>query len=182
MSKCSWFIDGKIVESLIVDDFIDKNADYNGMVGKHCRTLVLIWDTFGKILDCDVNIPGSFHDILDTLWCDLYDHIENLPYGYFIVYDSSFNTSNINGKIIKSKYNPYNYFINDDNRLEFYEVSDKYRHLTALRQWCEWDNSILVSVLSVLKNTFPCDNRKRNIILWSCVLLHNWNVSTMDIT
>lgn len=78
-------------------------------------------------------MPGNFHDSLETLWYDLYDNIYRLLDVYFIVSQSSFNTSNSKGKIIKGKYNTYNYFINDDNRLEFYSVSYKNIHLTELK-------------------------------------------------
>ena len=60
------FIDGKLFSSLVVDDFIEQNGDFNGCKILHCRRFVFIWDSLGKVMACGVKFSGSFDDSSNT--------------------------------------------------------------------------------------------------------------------
>ena len=97
-------IDGKKLPSKNLQENLEQNRDYNGWKGTTNRNLIIVWDTFGKIVDVGVNLPGNFHDSKSTLWCAIYEHIANLPDGYIVVCDSAFTTSgNLTGKLCKLK-------------------------------------------------------------------------------
>ena len=60
-------IDGKKLRTLQPENELEQNRDYNGWTGDVNRNLVLVWDTYGKIVDAAVNVPGSFHDSKSAL-------------------------------------------------------------------------------------------------------------------
>jgi len=41
----------------------------------------LLWDSFGKIVDCVVNPPGSFHDSRSCMYGNIYRHVKEYVEG-----------------------------------------------------------------------------------------------------
>lgn len=85
-------IDGKKLTSLHPPEQLYQNRDWNGWTNDVHRSLVLVWDPNGKIVDAGINLPGNFHDSKSSMYANLYNHIESLPDPYVIVADSAFQT------------------------------------------------------------------------------------------
>ena len=163
-------IDGRKMPSLHPDDFLSQNRDYNGWTKEVNRNVVLLWDPFGKIVDAVINCPGNFHDSKSTLWGNMYDHIIAMPEGYIVVCDSAFETrGELKGKLLKLK---------GDN--EGFAETPYEMALTHLRQSSEWGNGVLVNAWRRLRAPLPTDNTKRALLMWSCVLMHNYRTETCD--
>jgi len=163
-------IDGRKMPSLHPDEFLEQNRDYNGWTKEVNRNVVLLWDPFGKIIDAVVNCPGSFHDSKSTLWGNIYDHIVAMPAGFIVVCDSAFETRGaLKGKLVKLK---------GDNE-GFAETSYE-KSLTHLRQASEWGNGVLVNAWRRLKAPLPTNNTKRALLMWSCILMHNFRTETCE--
>ena len=163
-------IDGRKMQSLHPADFYEQNRDYNGWTKEVNRNVVLLWDPYGKIVDAVINCPGNFHDSKSTLWGKIYEHIVDMPAGYVVVCDSAFETrGDLAGKLVKLK---------GDNQ-GFAETSYE-MSLTHLRQSSEWGNGVLVNSWRSLKAPLPTDNTKRALLMWSCVLMHNYRTETCD--
>ena len=163
-------IDGRKMSSLHPEKFLDQNRDYNGWTKEVNRNVVLLWDPCGMIVDAVVNTPGNFHDSKSTLWGNVYDHISTLPDGFKVVCDSAFETRGfLSGKLVKLK--------NADGG--FAETSyDK--SLTHLRQSSEWGNGVLCNAWRRLRMPLPTNNTNRGLLLWSCILMHNFRTLTCD--
>lgn len=163
-------IDGDKIETKTPANHILQNRDYNGWTKDVNRNLVLIWDPFGKIVDCAVNCPGNFHDSRSAWWCKLYDHIAHIPDGYLCCCDDAFVTSGeLRNKLVKTK-EPYN----QNNQRTGYD-----EQLTHLRQCSEWGNNVLTGCFRRLRNPLPTHNIKRARLMWCCILLHNWRTNTV---
>jgi len=59
------------------------------------------------------------------------------------------------------------------------EASSMDLSLTHLRQVSEWGNNTLTGVFRRLKNELRCGNEFRALLIWSCVLLHNFRTETV---
>lgn len=170
-------LDGKKLVSHRDEDNAVQNRDYNGWTADHNRNMVLLWDANGKIVDCGLNLPGSFHDSKMALWCNIYDHIAALPEGYKVACDSAFYTKGrLKGKLVKLKDQEGNIF--EDVVREPTEYGNS---LTHLRQVSEWGNNSLVKVFKRLDRLLPTDNEHRLNLQWACVLLFNFRVEVMGI-
>eukprot|EP00978_Attheya_sp_CCMP212_P010786 scaffold26270_cov60-Attheya_sp.AAC.2 len=153
------FLDGDKIQSRNPLDHIDQNRDYNGWKHDVYRNFLLLWNTYGKIVDAVVNTPGNFHDSKNALWgggaCD-----------------SAFYTrGGLEGRLVKSK---------DHKKGE--EKSGYDEQLTALRQSSEWGNNVLplTGVYRRLTVELPTENVSRACVMWSCIFLTNWRTSTCD--
>ena len=163
-------IDGKKLTSLHPKDEMEQNRDWNGWTNDVHRSMVLIWDPKGKIIDAAINLPGNFHDSKASMYGHLYDHIEKLPDPFCIVADSAFQSvGSLKDKVRKLDENKYGK-----------TKSDEEKALTHLRQGSEWGNNTLVGCFRRLKNRLPTNNDARAILQWSCILLHNFRTETCD--
>ena len=164
-------IDGKKLRTLQPKNELEQNRDYNGWTRDINRNLVLIWDTYGKIVDAAVNAPGSFHDSKSTLLCHIYNHIQKIPDGYRIVCDSAFTiVGSLKGRILKL----------DDKAIKFSDKSKYEKQLRHLHQYSEWGNQVLVGTFRRLKTCLPTCNVRRATIMWCAILLHNWRTEKYD--
>lgn len=127
-------IDGDKISSKAPQDVDSQNRDYDGWTKDVHHNVVLVWDPFGKIVDCGVNAPGSFHDSKITLWCRIYDHIKALPSPYHICCDNALYTrGNLHNKIVKCK----------EEYKEGKERDEYDKSLTHLRQCSKWGSNVL---------------------------------------
>ena len=134
------------------------------------RNVVLLWDPCGRVVDAVVNCPGNFHDSKSTLWRNMYEHISALPDGFIVVCDSAFETKGeLAGKLVKLK----------SDTGGFAETSHD-KSLTHLRQSSEWGNGVLCNSWRRLQTHLPTDNTKRGLLMWSCILMHNFRTETCD--
>jgi hypothetical protein len=162
-------IDGKKLTSLHPRDEMEQNRDWNGWTNDVHRSMVLIWDPKGKIIDAAINLPGNFHDSKASMYGRLYNHIEKLPDPFCIVADSAFQSvGSLKEKVRKLDENKYGKTKTDEEKA-----------LTHLRQGSEWGNHTL-GCFRRLKNRLPTDNDARAILQWSCILLHNFRTETCD--
>ena len=163
-------IDGRKMKSLHPENFLEQNRDYNGWTKEVNRNVVLLWDPNGKIVDAVVNTPGNFHDSKSALWGNIYEHIIALPDGFIVVCDSAFETrGDLKGKLVKLK-----------SECEGYAETSHDKSLTHLRQSSEWGNGVLCNSWRRLQTRLPTDNIKRGLLLWSCILMHNYRTETCD--
>jgi len=163
-------IDGKKLTSLHPSDEMEQNRDWNGWTNDVHRSMVLIWDPKGKIVDAAINLPGNFHDSKASMYGRLYDHIQQLPDPFCIVADSAFQTGgSLKDKVRKLDENKYGKTKTDEEKA-----------LTHLRQGSEWGNHTLTGCFRRLKNRLPTNNDSRAILQWSCILLHNFRTETCD--
>ncbi len=97
-------MDGVNVTTKTPSEFDLQNRDYNGWTSSVNRNVVIIWDTFGRVVDAAVNTPRSFHDSSTCRWGRIYDQIAKLPEGFVVVCDSAFTTNgHLEGKLVKVK-------------------------------------------------------------------------------
>ena len=165
-------VDGDKLQSKQPANYLEQNRDYNGWTHDVNRNVVLVWDTFGKTVDCVVNAPGSFHDSTSSWWGGIYDHFENLPDGCKCCCDSAqfYTKGKLDGKLVKTKE-------------EFKEglIRSSYdQSLTHLRQCSEWGNNTWIGGFRRLRTPLPTDNQRRGLIMWSSIYLHNWRTETME--
>ena len=98
------FIDSKIIATLNNTDPLLQNREYNGWKSDTFWKCVLVWDTNGRCVDAEVNLPGELHDLKATAWCRVYEHIARLPDSCFVCAESAFEmTKELEGKIVKSE-------------------------------------------------------------------------------
>jgi hypothetical protein len=163
-------VDGTKLQTRTPSNHQDQNRDYNGWTKDVNRNLVLVWDPFGKIVDCGVNAPGSFHDSRTSWWCNIYSHFLEIPDGFKCVCDDAFCTSgDLAGKLVKTKEEFKEGFMRG-----IYDQS-----LTHLRQCSEWGNNILTGNWRRLRTKLPTDNVARAQVMWASILLHNYRTETM---
>ena len=163
-------IDGDKLDTQENSDREKQNRDFNGWTHSNYRNLVMMWNPLGKIIDCCVNAPGTFHDSKITRWGNIYRHIEKLPAGFKVVCDDAFDTHGVlQDKIVKTK-----------ERYRENNVSTEYDSaLTHMRQCSEWGNNVLTGVCLRLRDRLPIDNVARSQILWACILFHNYRTETV---
>lgn len=163
-------VDGTKVETKAPGEYLLQNRDYNGWTKDVNRNMVLVWDPFGKIVDCAINLPGNFHDSKSAWWCHLYKHFEDLPAPYKCVCDDAFYTGgSLSGKLVKTK----------ERYVEGASRSSYDQSLTHLRQCSEWGNNILTGCWRRLRTKLPTNNVARGQIMWACILMHNWRTETV---
>ena len=165
-------LDGDKLRSKQPGNFYDQNRDYNGWTKECNRNLMVLWDTFGKIVDVVVNAPGSYHDSNTCYLGQVYKHLQDLPDGFKVCCDDAFGTSGaVKGKLVKTK----------EQYKEGVSRSSYDQSLTHLRQCSEWGNNILTGCFRRLRGGFlPIDNVMHSYIIWCCVLLHNWRTETVE--
>ena len=175
------FIDGKLVPTLNHGDNLMQNREYNGWKADVFRKCVFVWDTDGRCVDAAVNLPGTFHELKASLWCVVYTNIKKLPEGCCVCADLAFGTTNeLDDRIIKSEHNAY--YLDELSVVKRNDVSKRDAQLTALRQCSEWGNNNLVSVSRRLKTKLGTSSTKRGLVMWAALLLHNWRLSTMNLS
>ena len=163
-------IDGDKIRGKEPMDIDEQNRDYNGWTKDVNRNLVLVWDPFGKVVDCGVNAPGCFHHSKITRWCNVYAHIVALPAPFKICCDDAFYTRGmLKDKIVKTKEE-----YSEDLVRSFYDQS-----LTHLRQCSEWGNNVLTGCFRRLRTDIPTNNVKRATLFWACILMHNFRTETV---
>ena len=157
------FIDGVQVDTRRHPVYEMQRLDYSGRAKAHKRNMILVWDTYGKIIDCVLNTPGSYHDSRSTAIGYIYEHVTHLPDGAKIVADAAFcSTGEVEGKIVKVE----NYDEVDEAHIR--------ASITSLRQSAEWGNNTLFGTFSRLQAHLPTCNVERQSRMHTSVLLHNW--------
>jgi DDE superfamily endonuclease len=171
------FVDGLSLSVQCSDDILRQNASYNGYSHDTAITNVFAFSPLGKIIFAADNYPGSWHD--STVAQDLINIVVSKIGVYALCVDQGFPRSGDlhdrfvgpMSKKIKKKLSP---------ELAEYLIPTHERYI-SLRQASEWGMRALQGTFSRLKSRMTSNSKKRQKIILSIVLLHNYRTHLMGL-
>jgi DDE superfamily endonuclease len=171
------FVDGVSLQVQCSDDMLQQNAAYNGYSHDTTITNVFAFSPFGKIIYAAYNYPGSWHD--STVAQSLINEVITKIGVYALCVDQGFPRSgDLHGRFVgpmskkmKKKLSP---------ELAEYLIPMHERYI-SLRQASEWGMRALQGTFSRLKSRMTSNSKKRQKIILSIVLLHNFRTEFMGL-
>lgn len=164
------FVDGLSLPVQCSDNECLQNAAYNGYSHDTCCNNVFAFSPEGKVIYSSFNYPGSWHDSIVA--SDLINVVvENIGH-YALCVDQGFPRSgDLHGRFVGPMTRRMRRKLSPEIAEYLIPLHEKY---ISLRQASEWGMRALQGTFSRLKSRLTSDGRKRNKIILSIVLLHNF--------
>lgn len=164
------FIDGLSLAVECSDNQTEQKKMYNGYKGDTCCNNVFAFSPEGKIFAASINCPGSWHDsnVARPIIAKVIESIGD----YAICVDQGFPRSGeLFGKFVGPLTESRRLHLDPSLRDHLIARHNKY---VSLRQASEWGMRALQGSFSRLKSRLPSDQVKRQRIIYSIILLHNF--------
>jgi hypothetical protein len=177
VSNVIGFVDGMSLPVKCSEDMFLQNAAYNGYHHDTMCNNVFAFSSTGIIIYACINFPGSFHD--SVVANDLIDITVRKIGGYAFCVDSGFPRTN----------ELYEKFFGPMSRKAKHQLAPRLKNLilrkinvyVSLRQASEWGTRALQGGFPRLKSRLTSNKRKRYLIIYGTVLLHNLRTKLIGI-
>jgi hypothetical protein len=171
------FMDGVSLSSECTSEPVVQNSMYSGYHSDTMVNNVLAYAPDGKIIFCAINFPGSWHD--GSITANILPYIRNMIGTYKMCVDQGFPRSGdaaevLVGPISRTKA----YKLAPNLRPYLLRLSNVY---TSLRQASEWGMRSLQGSFPRCKKRLPGNPMKRNSVIQSIVLVHNFRTEIVGL-
>lgn len=171
------FMDGLSLDTECNSDPTVQNSFYNSYNSDTCVNNVLIYGPDGKVFQCGLNFPGSWHD--SNITYHFFSYIKRKIGDYRICVDQGFPRSGdaldiFVGPMKKKRIEKLSPILKD-------VMLDLAAAYVSLRQASEWGMRSLQGTFPRLKKRLPTDKHTRLQIIHCSVLLHNFRTTRMGI-
>ena len=170
-------MDGLSLDSECQSNPTVQNSFYNSYTSDTCVNNVLNYGPDGKVFQCGINFPGSWHD--SNITSHFFSYLQRKIGDYRICVDQGFPRSGL----------AYDIFVGPMKKKRIDKLSpilketmlDLCAAYVSLRQASEWGMRALQGTFPRLKRRLPSDKHNRLKIIYSCVLLHKFRTTRMGI-
>jgi ribosomal protein S27E len=164
------FMDGVALHSECSSEITQQNSMYNGYHSDTMVNNVIAYGADGKVFLCGVNFPGSTHD--GSICSNLLPVIKQKIGSFKICVDQGFpRRGDAEGILVGPLSKRSARSLSPILREYILRLSNCY---VSLRQASEWGMRCLQGSFPRIKKRLPSEKKKRNQIIQSIILIHNF--------